>query len=119
MSDRFQATSSAWRRSPSGRNRALRRCLRNLTVAGGGPFPRPRFAVSSSFTLRVNETATELPFVPRSAVRCSRRTRSTPPAARHARSRAAGRLSAGGVHTPKKWTSRNVVPAAEAKTAAP
>ena len=43
-----------------------------------GPHPWPWIAVFPSFTLRVNETAAELAFVPRSAMRCSRRARSTP-----------------------------------------
>ena len=51
-----------------------------------GPFPWPRFAVLPSFTLRANETAAELAFVPRSAVRLLPRSQIDTAATRHARS---------------------------------
>ena len=51
--------------------------------------PWPRFAVFLSFTLRANETAAELAFVPRSAMRLLPPGQIDTAATRHARSRAA------------------------------
>jgi hypothetical protein len=73
-----KAGPAAWLTLPTSRRRTASGSTPADPGQSRGPHPWPRFAVFPSFTLRVNEPAAELAFVPRSAVRCSRRARSTP-----------------------------------------